>query len=264
MNNQQSIPTTVSIAGSDSGGGAGIQADMLAMAANGVFATSVIAAITAQNPDEVRAISTVPADVFQAQLEAVFDYFKPTSAKTGMLFDAQHIEIVANFFKKNPQVKLVVDPVMISTSGAKLLKDDAIEMLKTKLLPIAEVITPNLDEAKALLEVDKICDMEKSAKELSQKFGTSILLKGGHLNGDEICDVLFTRNGDVFQFHSTRIKNIDTHGSGCTLSAAISANLAKGMSVETACKNAQTYLINGMKNPVRIFKKNFINHFPNN
>jgi hydroxymethylpyrimidine/phosphomethylpyrimidine kinase len=253
----------MSIAGSDSGAGAGIQADLLTFASHGVYGTTAIAAITAQNPQMVSAVSAPDPRMLEQQMNAIADFYKPKSAKTGMLFDAKIVEVVANFFKHHKEIKLVLDPVMISTSGAKLLKDDAIEMLKTKLLPIAEVITPNLDEAKALLEVDKICDMEKSAKELSQKFGTSVLLKGGHLNGDEICDVLFTRNGDVFQFHSKRIKNIDTHGSGCTLSAAISANLAKGMSVETACKNAQTYLINGMKNPVRIFEKNFINHFPN-
>ena len=263
MKNQQAIPTSITIAGSDSGAGAGIQADMLAMVANGVFATSVIAAITAQNPNEVRAISTTTPDVFKAQLETVFDYFKPLSAKTGMLFDAQHIEIVAEFFRKNPQVKLVVDPVMISTSGAKLLKDDAVKVLENQLLPIAYIITPNLDEAKALLRIDKIEDMQTTAQQLSEKFNTSVLLKGGHLQGDEISDILYTKNGEIFQFNSKRVANINTHGSGCTLSAAIAANIAKGFDIVSACKKAQAYLLKGMKKPVNIFGENFINHFPN-
>lgn len=251
------------MAGSDSGGGAGVQADMLAFAANGIFAASAVAAITAQNPDGVRAVSAVPADVFAAQIEAVAEYFKPEAAKTGMLFDAEHIEIAADFARRNREMLLVVDPVMISTSGSKLLRDDAVRVLREKLLPLATLITPNLDEARELLGAE-IKDVATTARELSRKFSTAVLLKGGHLDGDDIADALCPKSGEVRVFESKRVKNINTHGSGCTLSAAIAANLAKGAGLEKSVENARKYLLRGMRNPVRAGAKNedFINHFP--
>ena len=261
MKNNQEIFSALTIAGSDSGGGAGIQADILTFASLGVFATSAIAAITAQNPDGVSAISTIPLASFKAQLEAVFEYFSPTAVKTGMLFDAEHILATADFMSKYPDVKLVVDPVMISTSGTRLLKDDAEQAMKENLLPLATLITPNLDEAEALLE-ENITDMQLAAKKLSEKFSTSVLLKGGHLDSEEIIDVLYLTNSTMRIFKSSRIPNIDTHGSGCTLSAAITANFAKGFSIEQSCEYARTFLIKGMKNPLCIRSKQFINHFP--
>ncbi len=250
----------LTIAGSDSGGGAGIQADMLTFASCGVFATSAIAAITAQNPDGVSAISTIPADVFKAQLEAVYNFFKPTALKTGMLFDATHIDITADFLRNHPEIKAVVDPVMISTSGSRLLKKDAQDALQSNLLPLATLITPNLDEAKALLDND--ADMQQMAIALSKKYSTSVLLKGGHLTGDDIVDILCQPDSKIIQYKSKRIPNIDTHGSGCTLSAAIAANLAKQQAIQTACENARNYLLAGMKNPICIKEKKYINHFP--
>ena len=261
MKIESNIFTALTIAGSDSGGGAGIQADMLTFASCGVFATSAIAAITAQNPLGVRAISTIPIDVFKAQLETVYDYFKPKALKTGMLFDAQHIETTANFLEEHPDIMAVVDPVMISTSGSRLLKSDAEETLKNKLLPLATLITPNLDEAKALIGED-ITNMEQTAIKLSKKFSTSVLLKGGHLDGSDIVDILCMKNGDIYKYYSTRIPNIDTHGSGCTLSASITAYLAKGNSVEQACRKGRNFLLKGMQSPVCICGTNFINHFP--
>ncbi len=255
------IFSALTIAGSDSGGGAGIQADMLTFASCGVFATSAIAAVTAQNPDGVSAISTIPTETFKAQLEAVFEYFSPNAVKTGMLFDAEHIKATVDFLKKFPTVKLVVDPVMISTSGSRLLRSDAEEVMKSTLLPMATLITPNLDEAKAILE-DDVVDMPLMAKKISQKFSTSVLLKGGHLDSEKIIDVLYQINGDTHIFESKRIPNIDTHGSGCTLSAAITAFLAKGETLELACQKARDYLLQGMKNPIQICQKKFINHFP--
>ena len=263
MNRCRNIKCALTIAGSDSGGGAGVQADMLAFAANGVFAASAIAAITAQNPDGVRAVSAVPADVFAAQIEAVAEYFKPEATKTGMLFDAEHIEIAADFARRNREMRLVVDPVMISTSGSKLLRDDAVRVLREKLLPLATLITPNLDEARELLGAE-IKDVATAARGLSRKFSTAVLLKGGHLDGDDIADALCSKSGEVRVFESKRVKNVNTHGSGCTLSAAIAANLANGAGLEKSVENARNYLLRGMRNPVRAGAKNenFINHFP--
>ncbi len=261
MKNLKKIHCALTVASSDSSGGAGVQADMLTFAANGVFATSAIAAITAQNPDEVRDIFPIPVKTFQAQMEAVFDYFAPDALKTGMLFDAEHILAVSEFVKKHSQIRAVVDPVMISTSGTRLLKQDAEDCLKKTLLPIAELITPNLDEAKALLGEDAQ-NLSSLARKLCQKFNANILLKGGHLQGDELEDILLLKTGEEISYKSKRIKEIDTHGSGCTLSAAIAANLAKGFSLEKSVSEAREYLISGMKNPLRVDDKLFINHSP--
>lgn len=262
--NKDVLPVALTVAGSDSGGGAGIQADILTIAANGAFACSAIAALTAQNPDEVRAIEEVSPQFLSQQLETVYDYFKPAAAKTGMLFSAKLAEVVANFFQIHRDVKLVVDPVMISSSGHKLLEDDAVKIVREQLIPLAEVFTPNLDEAAFLLGVDKISSeqMQESAKLLRKKFGTNVLLKGGHLNSDEIVDVLAEEN-DVAVFKSSRIDGVNTHGSGCTLSAAIAARLARKDSLKSACQKARSYLENGMKNPIATSRESFINHTRN-
>ncbi len=260
MKNRKEIRCAMTIAGSDSGGGAGIQADMLTFAANGVFATSAIAAITAQNPDGVSSISTVPIDTFRAQMDSVFDFFAPKVVKTGMLFDAEHISAVADFIKSN-NICAIVDPVMISTSGTRLLKSDAENALKENLLPLAYLITPNLDEAKAILDKDTD-DIEELSQRLVEKFSTNVLLKGGHLNSDDIEDILLLKSGEKYSYKSSRIHNVDTHGSGCTLSAAIAANIAKGFDLEKACQCARDYLISGMNYPIVAGGRAFINHFP--
>ena len=261
MEDFHDIPCALTIAGADCGGGAGIQADMLAFAANGVFATTVLAAATAQNPDGVSAVDPLSDDFFAAQLEAVNSYFKPRAAKTGMLFDVRRVETAAEFARKNRQIALVVDPVMISTSGVKLLKPDAANTLETKLIPLATLVTPNIDEAEVLLG-EKITSPEDAAKKLSEKFSVAFLVKGGHLHSDEITDALCTPDGKTRTMSSPRIRGVDTHGSGCTLSAAVTANLAKGFCLETACRKAREYLVAGMENPVRVVGKKFINHFP--
>lgn len=253
----------MTVAGSDSGAGAGIQADLLTFSAHGVYATTAISALTAQNPLKVSAVSTPDANMLLAQMEAIAEYYKPISAKTGMLFDTKLVEVVADFFARNRNIKLVIDPVMISTSGTKLLKDDAVEILKNKLIPLAEVITPNLDEGAALLEIEKISNVKASAIELAKKFGVNVLLKGGHLECDDIFDVLATPQGDTNVLQSKRIPNINTHGSGCTLSASITANLAKGFSLSDSCRYAQEYILATMKNPLETYGEKFINHFPN-
>ena len=261
MEDFHDIPCALTIAGADCGGGAGIQADMLAFAANGVFATTVLAAATAQNPDGVSAVDPLSDDFFAAQLEAVNSYFKPRAAKTGMLFDVRRVEAAAEFARKNRQIALVVDPVMISTSGVKLLKPDAANALETKLIPLATLVTPNIDEAEVLLG-EKITSPEDATKKLSEKSSLAFLFKVGHLHSDEMTDALCTPDGKICTMSSPRIRGVNTHGSGCTLSAAVTANLAKGFCLEAACRKAREYLVAGMENPVRVVGKKFINHFP--
>lgn len=253
--------TALTVAGSDSGGGAGIQADMLTFAANGVFATSAIAALTAQNPDKVCGVFNVSAQFLKEQLNAVTKFFAPKAMKCGMLFDAGCINALADFAKEHPHIRFVADTVMISTSGAKLLSDNAIDVLKNRLLPLAEVITPNLDEAQFLLG-KPICDIFEAAKELSDIVNTAVLLKGGHLKGGILTDVLCTKNKEIFSWQTSRILDINTHGSGCTLSAAICANFAKGKTLKDSVENARKYLLSGMQNPVLVAGEKFINHFP--
>lgn len=256
------IPCAMTVAGSDSGAGAGIQADILTFAANGVYACSAIAALTAQNPNGVYAISAPDAAFLRAQMDAVADFYKPNAAKTGMLFDAQSIAAAADFFASHPEISLVVDPVAIATSGAKLLKDDAVEILKSGLIPISALFTPNLDEGAMLLGVDEIGSVEDAAQRLFEKYSAPVLLKGGHMRGDDIRDVLCDADG-LHVMPSRRIPDVNTHGSGCTLSAAIAANLAKGKTLEAACADAKKYLSDAMARGVKVGGETFINHFPN-
>lgn len=253
----------MTVAGSDSGAGAGIQADIFAIASQGVFATSAVAALTAQNPDGVRSILPVSPRFLADQMESVYGYFKPRAAKCGMLFNAELANAAADFFERHREIKLVVDPVMISTSGARLLSDDAVSVLTMRLMPLAALSTPNLDEACFLLKCAEISpsNLEESAAVLSEKLGAAVLLKGGHLSGNEIIDVL-AENGDVSVFKSKRVLGVDTHGSGCTLSAAIAARLALGESLKDAVASSRSYLISAMEKSLSVAGKRFINHFP--
>ena len=261
-NGKKTVPCAMSVAGSDSGGGAGIQADLLTFAAHGIHGCTAITALTAQNPDIVKAAEATDVGILYAQMETACAYYKPNAAKTGMLFAAEIVECVADFFARRPHIALVVDPVMISTSGARLLKADAVAALTEKLMPSAALITPNLDEGAALMGKSEIADISAAAAELSRKFGVSVLLKGGHLRGDEITDVLAERSGKISEIKSKRVHGVNTHGSGCTLSASITANLAKGMDLPDACRTAQAYIVSCMKNPLETSGGSFINHFP--
>jgi len=256
------MPCAMTVAGSDSGAGAGIQADLLSFAANGVYGCTAIAALTAQNPDGVFAIFASPSEMLAAQMKAVAEFYRPKAAKTGMLFNAEIVECAAEFFKAHGEIALVADPVMVATSGARLLEDDAADAVENKLFPVAKLITPNLDEAAILLKTDKISDIEFAAKKLRDKFGVSVLLKGGHMAGDDLLDCLALADGGFEAMKSKRIRGVDTHGSGCTLSAAIAANLAKGFDLKSACAAAREYLCAGMKKPVGAGGRKFINHFP--
>ena len=238
----EQIKTALTIAGSDSSGGAGIQADIKTMTMNGVYAMSAITALTAQNTTGVTSIMEVTPQFLEEQIVAnVTDIF-PDSVKTGMVASSSLIKVIADSIKKFNLNNIVVDPVMVATSGAKLIADDAIISLKKELLPLATIITPNIPEAEVLSEIKihSSSDMEKAAKIIFENFGCSVLLKGGH-NLNDANDFLLTTTDEVW-FSGKRIDNPNTHGTGCTLSSAIASNLAKGFSVKESVQNAKTYI----------------------
>lgn len=263
MNAQANLPVALTIAGSDSGGGAGIQADLKSFTANGVFGTTAITCLTAQNPEGVSAIEAMPPAFVREQIEQVHRYFKIAAIKTGMLFNAEIIEAVAAFLEEHPDIPCVVDPVMVSTSGAVLLHDSAIAALKERLLPRANLLTPNLDEAAVLLgeKPDSPDTMATAARELAAGCGAAVLLKGGHLaDGKEVTDILALPDGETSVFTARRIEGVDTHGSGCTLSSAIAANLAQGWGLTKAVGEALTYLRRGLRQPILLDGRPFIQH----
>ena len=234
--------TALTIAGSDSSGGAGIQADIKTMTANGVYAMSAITALTAQNTTGVTGIMEVTPDFLSLQLDAIFTDIYPDAIKTGMVSSSELIKTIAEKLKKYEAKNIVVDPVMVATSGAKLISDDAIETLKAELLPLAEVITPNIPEAEVLsgMEIKNEDDMIQASKLINEKFGCNVLCKGGHQIND--ANDLLYRDGGYVWFKGKRIDNPNTHGTGCTLSSAIASNLAKGQNLDDAVKNAKDYI----------------------
>jgi len=257
----RALPVVLSIAGSDSSAGAGIQADLLTFAACKAFGTTAITCLTAQNPSGVTAVHSAPAASVREQAEQVARFFPVRAAKTGMLFDTPIIEAVADFFQCH-RIPLVVDPVMVATSGAALLQAAAVGALRTRLFPLATLITPNLDEAAVLLgrRPQSPADLREAALALARLHRTAVLLKGGHLTGPRLRDVLARPNGRVRVFESTRINQVDTHGSGCTLSAAIAAHLARGADLEQAVERARQYLRRGMRSALRVGGRRFIAH----
>ena len=234
--------TALTIAGSDSSGGAGIQADLKTMTMNGVFGMSAITALTAQNTTGVTGIMEVTPEFLEQQLDAVFTDIYPDAVKTGMVSSADLIKVIAGKLKQYQAKNIVVDPVMVATSGAKLISDDAIDTLKEYLLPLATVITPNIPEAEVLSgsTITSEEDMVAAAKVIYERFGCAVLCKGGHQVNDAN-DLLYNANGPVW-FAGKRINNPNTHGTGCTLSSAIASNLAKGETLEDAVKNAKDYI----------------------
>ncbi len=236
------IPTALTIAGSDCIGGAGIQADLKTMLANGVFGMSAITALTAQNTMGVRAISEVTPEFLSAQLDAVFSDIFPDAVKTGMVANAELIGVISDSLRLYKAKNIVVDPVMIATSGARLISEEAITVLKETLLPLADVVTPNIPEAEVLSEI-KICkkeDMMNAAEIINKKYGCSVLLKGGHSIND--ANDLLYENNEMTWFEGKRINNPNTHGTGCTLSSAIASNLAKGHDLKNSVKLAKEYI----------------------
>jgi len=232
----------LTIAGSDSGGGAGIQADLKAFSACGVFGASVVTAVTAQNLDGVYAIQPVEPRVVLQQMRAVLDGFPVKAVKTGMLFSREIIEIVAEELERHPEIPLVVDPVFAATSGGRLIREDAVTSLRERLFPLAALITPNIPEAEALLDgkpVDNRERMEETAEALFKRFGVPVLLKGGHLTGMAV-DVLAGKTG-TRSFAIPMVSGVNNHGSGCTFASATAAWLARGADLEEAVSKAKEY-----------------------
>ncbi|MER3546623.1 MAG: bifunctional hydroxymethylpyrimidine kinase/phosphomethylpyrimidine kinase [Rhodanobacteraceae bacterium] len=245
------IPCCLTIAGSDSGGGAGIQADLKTFAALGVHGLSAITAITAQNTRGVRAIHPVPLKHLCAQLDAIFEDFPIRATKTGMLGDAKTTRCVARELVLRKPAWLVVDPVMVATSGARLLDRDAIRVVREKLIPLADVLTPNLPEAGALIgqKIKTRRDVERAAGMLRELGAESVLLKGGHGRGREVID-LFVEARGMFEFRHPRL-NLQAHGTGCTLSAALAAELARGATPRVAARRAIAFVQRALRDAYR-------------
>ena len=238
------MKTALTIAGSDSSGGAGIQADIKTMTMNGVFATSAITALTAQNTTGVTDIFDVSPRFLAAQIDAVFTDIRPDAVKIGMVSQAALIEVIAERLSFYQAENIVVDPVMVATSGAKLISDDAIDILKERLLPLARVITPNIPEAVELFgaRIESEADMEAAARSISENLGCAVLVKGGHSLNDANDFLFDAATGTGTWFAGKRIANPNTHGTGCTLSSAIASNLAKGFPLDQAVSRAKDYI----------------------
>ena len=236
------MKTALTIAGSDSSGGAGIQADIKTMTANGVFAMSAITALTAQNTTGVTDILEATPQFLGEELDAIFTDIFPDAVKIGMVSSSGLIAVIADKLRQYGAKHIVVDPVMVATSGAKLLRDDAIAVLEEQLLPLAAVLTPNIPEAEILsgMTIRNAADMELAARPNSERYGCAVLCKGGHQIKD--ADDLRWRDGAGKWFRGRRINNPNTHGTGCTLSSAIASNLAKGYDLDASVERAKAYI----------------------
>ena len=240
--NTKKRKTTLTIAGSDSSGGAGIQADIKTMQANGVYAMSAITALTAQNTTGVSGIFEVTPEFLGQQLDAVFTDIYPDAVKIGMVASAELVKMIAFKLKEYKAERIVVDPVMVSTSGSRLISEEAIQILKTELFPLASVLTPNIPEAEVLFgaSIHSAEDMERAAQAISEEYHCAVLLKGGHQLNDAN-DLLYAEEKSRW-FYGRRIDNPNTHGTGCTLSSALASNLAKGYGLEEAVERAKEYI----------------------
>lgn len=237
------MKTALTIAGSDCSGGAGIQADIKTMAANGVYAMSAITALTAQNTTGVTGIMDVTPEFLEKQLDSIFTDIWPDAVKIGMVSSVEIIKVIATKLKEYKATNIVVDPVMVATSGSKLIADDAINVLKNELFPLASVLTPNIPEAEVIsgLTIKDENDMIAAARKISEDYKCSVLCKGGHSINDAN-DLLVNLDGSYKWFAGKRINNPNTHGTGCTLSSAIASNLAKGFELETSIERAKDYI----------------------
>lgn len=248
-----SKPVALTIAGSDSGGGAGIQADLKVFSALGVFGTSVITAVTAQNPNRVARIESVAPSMVAAQISAVFEALEVQAVKTGMLGTVAIIQEVVAALRQKPQTpKLVVDPILRATSGARLLEPQARKILEQKLLPLATLVTPNLDEAAVFLGRD--LPMREMARELWQRWGIAVLLKGGHAKNSRRAVDVFFDGGDAVELDEPRVRGAKIHGLGCATSAAITAFLAQGHSLLESVVLAKKFIARAIRNTGRVGK----------
>ena len=249
----QTLKQVLTIAGSDSGGGAGIQADLKAMSANGVFAMSVITAVTAQNTEEVTDVFELPPSIIASQLDAVFDDFDIAAVKTGMLSSTAIIETVVKLLAPQKISLLVVDPVMVSKSGHPLLQPDAVDAMKTQLLPLAFVVTPNIHEEQQLsgIQITSLADARRAAKVIHGFGCKHVLIKGGHLLSERATDLLY--DGRFFNvLKGEFIETNHTHGTGCTFASALAAHLARGRSVLDAAQAAKTYVTQAIRHGLAI------------
>ncbi|WP_432647570.1 bifunctional hydroxymethylpyrimidine kinase/phosphomethylpyrimidine kinase [Mitsuokella sp.] len=241
------IRKVLTIAGSDSSGGAGVQADLKTMLANGVYGMSAITALTAQNTQGVRMVEEASPEFLAAELDAVFEDIRPDAVKIGMVSSPQLIKVIAAKLREYQAEHVVVDPVMVATSGSKLLADEAIAVLQQELFPLAEVITPNIPELAVLTgeNVDDEASFTKAARKLQNAVKVNVLAKGGHAVGDA-SDLLVMADGSEKWYRGTRVENPNTHGTGCTLSSAIAANLAKGFDLIESVGRAKSYLFGAL------------------
>lgn len=252
MSKPKRIPCALTIAGSDSGGGAGIQADLKTFAALGVHGTSAITCITAQNPRKVLGIQPCSAVIVHQQLEAVFAELRPAAVKTGMLYSATLIKTVSDYLRPL-RPTLVVDPVMVSTSGARLLKPAAVRVLCFELLPLATLVTPNLHEAQILTgrRLRSVEDLRAAARDLHRRFGCAALVKGGHLRGFKDAVDIFYDGQQELMLSAPFIRGIGTHGTGCTYSAAVAGYLAQGLTLAQAVQHAKDFITHAILNSQR-------------
>ena len=239
----KTYPVILTIAGSDCSGGAGIQADMKTISALGGYAATAITAVTVQNTLGVSAVYAIPAEIVRGQIEAVMDDLHPVAVKIGMVYEEIAVKVIADCLRKYTPEQVVYDPVMVSTSGRKLMEEHAIKVIERELFPLVSLITPNLNEAEILTgkKITSLEDMKKAAAELAVKYGTHILLKGGHLEGNEMTDVLYV-DGDIHLYKEKKIMTRNLHGTGCTLSSSIATYLALGYDVKEAVGKAKAYV----------------------
>ena len=237
-------PVVLTIAGSDSSGGAGIQADIKTISALNGYAASVITAVTAQNTDGVQLVYPLPPQVISAQIRSVMDDLQPQAVKIGMIPDAESAHTVVRTLQEYRSVPVVYDPVMVSTSGRRLMAEETVQVVEEWLLPMCRLVTPNLHETSMLWQAEEVTDMEsmqRAARELNRTYRTAFLVKGGHLEGEVMCDIL-CEEGRIRRFTGQKVESRNLHGTGCTLSSAIAVMLAQGASMDEAVKGAKAFI----------------------
>ena len=241
------IPVSLTIAGSDSGGGAGIQADLKTFSALGTFGCSVITAVTAQNTTGVYGIHEIPLDIIESQIDAVLNDLNPNVIKTGMLASIEVIKLISEKIKSSKTKHIVVDPVMIAKGGDKLIQDNAVGHLISELLPLSTVVTPNIPEAQDLTGIDPESDPDGALDALAGLGPKSIFLKGGHLSGDQVIDRLRLETGETLSYENPRITSVHTHGTGCTLASAVATGLAQGLGMTESVVRARAYVLEAIR-----------------
>ncbi len=268
MKKQYKYPSVVTIAGFDGSGGAGIQADMKTISALGCYATSVLTALPVQNTCGVKSIYPIPVEVVEEQLHTILEDIFPEAVKIGMVHTTELVAIIENIWSQYPKTPVIFDPVMVATSGHKLIEDNTIEAIIEKLFPLADIITPNLDEAAVLarMPIHNVEDMQIAGKKIMELGCQSVLLKGGHLQAAQLTSLYFTKDGTVHEYSFEKFDTNNTHGSGCTLSSAIASYVAQGKSLAEAVTLGQQYVHEAIWNgkDVAIGKGNGpLNHFFN-